>query len=79
MNLDKRHLPVVLRHLTVTENRATFNVTVATFNGRRFCDIKRRLRHSVGIVRFIAANATFSGVATYNGATVYTKRDPLIH
>jgi hypothetical protein len=64
-----RHLMVVLRHLMVRENRAKFNVTIVTFNGRLFCDIKRHLRHLAVIVRHLAVSATFSGVATYNGAT----------
>jgi hypothetical protein len=29
-----RHLTTVLRHLTVGEIRATFNVNIATFNGK---------------------------------------------
>jgi hypothetical protein len=34
-----RHFTIVLQHLTVRENHATLNVTIATFIGTRFCDI----------------------------------------
>jgi hypothetical protein len=64
-----RNLTEALRHLTGSENRATFNVTIVKFNGRRFCDIYRRLRHLAAMVRHLAVCATFNGVATYNGAT----------
>jgi hypothetical protein len=33
--------------------------------------MERRLRHLAAMVRHLAASATFSGVATYNGATYF--------
>jgi hypothetical protein len=38
-----------------SENRATFTVTIATFNGKRFCDIKRQWCDIQQHVRHLAA------------------------
>ena len=52
-------------------NRATYmySVNIATFIGRRLCDIQRRLRHTAATLRHLWVGAIFSGVATLKGVT----------
>ena len=57
----------------MSEDRATYSVNIATFKGRRLCDIKRRLRHIAVTLRHLLVGATFSSYTTYSGAT-HTKR-----
>jgi hypothetical protein len=68
----------VLRHLTAREDRVTFDVTIATFNGWRVRYLAMVAIFTGNCATF-SESATFSGVVTYNGATLGVKLHLIEH